>query len=1058
MACYLPDSEKEVAWVYLTKEGTTSTLLDLTGTRVLLDGGAQINDMFKLFRHPEVAVVTVATSATLNNAVELNKTNYLPVVGRVPKVNGNSSTALAIKELESHHAHVLTPKVIDSKKIEPQVIYKSLRAGTLELYPLSGDAKEIEALQKAIESGDEQKIMEAASNASVVSLIVWVPTRRDHFVKRILHTGLAPYKKIVEGLEKLKSLPLVDKPSITVEEYKKGGLVKSPTVIKLGASVPSKPTGAVRVASTARTAATLPPVARISTRPIASPVARVSAARPVAPATRTSTARPASTKLTPNAGRSTPGSTKPNENISKTTAPAKPGRTATGPARPAAAADKPLTKKTVGSSQGAAPSRLDNKGAAPPKSIINTATKVAGAVGAGVVAANVASKEAEPAADPLQSATEPVNPPLDDSVVVVYDKKEAIFDDSIQSLVSVTDGTSQVNVLSTIEAIVSSDAEQLEQSQDLINTLNTSSEDSHMVHSNFQKQDQHKEESTFVSDDGLNENPTQASCHESGISPPIVVKSVVSDSILQEHHPDSNEPSESAILELVEPSTPEPAFGTSAPSAPSEPVSEMSESSESTQHNEVEVAIPFVAVDPSLPSTDVITTPSDVEDPMSEYKIPTPEPVNEEGLLEVGELPMTLRKVSMDTDDMEAEKIVEQLNKDVKDAVKECENVIEQDAQRFRNAEETDLLKKISPSPMIPLDEGLADTSIGDSSVTGVLCGAMEHMSLDGSPKSIETSLNMDSGSSLNESSDAYSPRKESTQAEVDLLGSLSSPFTTGLASTIASKIIDGATIEGAKKNAEGLLDHVLGEFDQLSNAVEHKVENAFDNLANVGRKISQDFNALRSTTFSHSGEGEEPREIQYEETDPAIEKVLDTLSNESGEVDRKLSTANTPIEESHINGNGHDVQHGHDFPPGVIMHLPSRVPGKLAVPRSTKSFYFDLVFAPRVGTETAFKDAETATAYFTHVRAANIVLPSDNLPTFVLDSWLRAKNLSSDRAIHSTLLPTIESANVTAFRHMNEEELLQNNLTLKLGLDHCTTKVIINDEERPFNVVKLDL
>uniref|UniRef100_A0A8L8Q7T5 KH_dom_type_1 domain-containing protein n=1 Tax=Heligmosomoides polygyrus TaxID=6339 RepID=A0A8L8Q7T5_HELPZ len=74
-------------------------------------------------------------------------------------------------------------------KYEPIVISKSLRTGRLELIVLAGEAKEIEALHKAVESGDEQTIEKVASNNGTISLLVWFPARASDPIKRILHTA-----------------------------------------------------------------------------------------------------------------------------------------------------------------------------------------------------------------------------------------------------------------------------------------------------------------------------------------------------------------------------------------------------------------------------------------------------------------------------------------------------------------------------------------------------------------------------------------------------------------------------------------------------------------------------------------------------------------------------------------------------------------------------------------------------------------------------------------------------------------------------------------------------
>ncbi|CAJ0578104.1 unnamed protein product, partial [Mesorhabditis spiculigera] len=326
MSSYLPVSERESAWVFLTEGDTEAAVLDLNGVYVLLDGGAQAIDMFSLFRSPELAVLSTSAPSTLANVAALNdKQVNVPVLGKVPRSasGNNSDTARLIQRLSAGKTNVITPKPVDVKKIEPFVAFKSLRTGTLEIYVLHAEPREFDALQKAVDAGDEQKILDAARVASMISLIVFVPVAHDKLVKRILHTGNASYEKIVAAVDKLKTLPLVTEPTITVEQYRKGGTAKPPPKIAAPARVPAaaaKPTPSAR-----------PPTAKPNTAPT----------KPV----RTAPVAPSAPRQPSSASRGVAASSRPSATTSSAArpVPAKSTNTRVPPAAP----EKQLIKKTV---------------------------------------------------------------------------------------------------------------------------------------------------------------------------------------------------------------------------------------------------------------------------------------------------------------------------------------------------------------------------------------------------------------------------------------------------------------------------------------------------------------------------------------------------------------------------------------------------------------------------------------------------------------------------------------------------------------------------------------
>ncbi|CAJ0578020.1 unnamed protein product, partial [Mesorhabditis spiculigera] len=438
--------------------------------------------------------------------------------------------------------------------------------------------------------------------------------------------------------------------------------------------------------------------------------------------------------------------------------------------------------------------------------------------------------------------------------------------------------------------------------------------------------------------------------------------------------------------------------------------------------------------DPSSKIDDDRKTP----DTPKEFQGPhEPEKLTDDGLLDVGEPPMRVRKISMDTEDVETQKLIDDINGEVTAAVADCEKTIERSL-----SEATSPVDAPEEEQFMPVGEHELHRHAGSL--------------VDGPIPAHTTSVQ-----------DPFS---------VDA----PSPFASGLASTI----IDGATLESASKTASSLLggfvdtvqhaaDVVADKVVEMAGDVGAKVEDLVDlgedkkEPAEVShRKASQDLSRHRNSRFALGGDGEEKQ--LWEETDPALDKVLDSLNEESSAVDRKLSEA-TP--DFHQNG-VHDEPKVSNFS-SAPQHLgpltttlevsrfssqPQKLGGKKPVPVLSRPFYFELAWIPRSGSKCALTDEAFADAFFAKLRASTLVLPSEDVAAYVLDSWLVAKKIAVDWKAPQFLLPTRESTALQAFRTMRADELTAAGATLRTALDHCSTKVDMDGAEKVFHTVKIEL
>nr|CDJ87260.1 minus agglutinin [Haemonchus contortus] len=419
---YVPSSD--VPSAFLISSDADAVLLDLLGTFVLLDGGSEKVLFTKHVRQIDANVISAPTKAALTNAVELNKETVVPLVGNIPTVKSagsDGSVAGLLKSIE--HASETRPVITPTRfnpKYEPIVISKSLRSGRLELIVLAGDLKEVEALHKAVETGDEHIIEKAASNHGTISVLVWFPARQSDPIKRILHTGTAPLSRIIFALEKARSLPFLHSPVVsTANAFKE---VPPPArITNSRVTVPPRVQSAT--AKTNSTAAKPTPTTR---RPVTT-----TAHGPPSRTTTTTVNKTSPSSVKPSPAR--PAPTVPSSNRARTvvssttvkhTAPAnKTGSSSNN--KKTAAHEAPIQKTTVNPVKGAAMSRASA-----------AIGKAAGAV-VGKTSAPVPVPAPEEVKEPAPTPVEPT-PPLDDSVVCLDDVVPDICVDAPQDPASST--------------------------------------------------------------------------------------------------------------------------------------------------------------------------------------------------------------------------------------------------------------------------------------------------------------------------------------------------------------------------------------------------------------------------------------------------------------------------------------------------------------------------------------------------------------------------------------------------------------------------------------------
>ncbi|KAM4625277.1 microtubule-associated protein 1S-like [Polymixia lowei] len=116
--------------------------------------------------------------------------------------------------------------------IEPLTLFQKMGVGQLELYILNPGktSQEYQTLMqswpdtKSSTSQTQTQTLPLTTLASVCALLVWHPACPQEKVVRVLFPGVTPQGKLLEGLEKLRGLAFLQKPTVTTADLEGPGV------------------------------------------------------------------------------------------------------------------------------------------------------------------------------------------------------------------------------------------------------------------------------------------------------------------------------------------------------------------------------------------------------------------------------------------------------------------------------------------------------------------------------------------------------------------------------------------------------------------------------------------------------------------------------------------------------------------------------------------------------------------------------------------------------------------------------------------------------------------